>query len=70
MIPKIHTIFKHVSQFCSKHQVGLGFFAEQATESVHHNFNEKWKKYKVPKIDEKYFDSLLRAVRNYNSTHV
>lgn len=68
--PKVHTIFYHVAQFCSKHRKGLGFFGEQATESVHHDFNENWKNYKVSKLSENFWPHLLRAVCYYNSGHL
>lgn len=68
--PKVHIIMHHVGPFCEKHQMGLGFFAEQATESSHHDFNENWKHFKVGEENDKYWDKLLRAVLKYNTTHL
>ena len=39
--PKIHAVFYHVSEFCSKHLKGLGFYSEQAMESVHFDFKSE-----------------------------
>lgn len=39
---KIHAIFHHVKEFCKSRGIGLGFFGEQAFESVHHDYNETW----------------------------
>lgn len=36
--PKVHAVFFHVIDFCSKTQKGLSFFSEQAIESVHSDF--------------------------------
>lgn len=68
--PKIHAIFFHVSDFCSKTGMGLGFYSEQAVESLHHDFCVTWKKYKVLKKHPQYTEKLLRAVCEYNSKHV
>lgn len=68
--PKIHAIFHHVEQSCTKHQRGLGFFAEQSTESVHHDYNNKFKNYKVPQISDNYWPKTLRSVCSYNSSHL
>ena len=68
--PKVHIIFHHVAQFCNIQKKGLGFFAEQSTESVHHDFNERLIDFKVPEISENYWPKNLRAVSKYNSLHL
>ena len=68
--PKVHIIMHHIAQFCNKHQMGLGFFAEQATESSHYDFNETLKDFKVAGINEKYDAKVVRALLKYNSMHL
>ena len=68
--PKVHAVFYHVSQFCKKVQSSLGFYSEQAVESLHHDFAQIWSKYKVSKNNELYASRLLRAVSEYNSSHL
>ena len=33
-----HVVFNHVLQFCKFHKLPLGYFSEQASESVHRDF--------------------------------
>ena len=43
--PKVHTVFVHVPQFLERHmnfQKGLGYWSEQASESVHSDFDSLW----------------------------
>lgn len=68
--PKIHAIFFHVTEFCSKTGKGLGFYSEQVIESLHHDFSDTWKNFKVLKEHPQYKDRLLRAVCQYNSKHL
>lgn len=37
--PKVHAVYHHIKDFCSKNQHGLGFYSEQTIESVHHDFS-------------------------------
>lgn len=67
---KIHTIFYHVKQFCAEHGIGLGFYSEQAFESVHYDFNKTWANFKIKVGDESYGSKLLRAVCQYNCNHL
>lgn len=67
---KVHTIFFHDKEFCNHFGVGLGFFSEQAFESVHHDFNQTWINYKVNSTNDKYGSKLLRCVCIYNSSHL
>lgn len=68
--PKVHAVFHHVEDFCSKNQKGLGFFSEQAMESVHFDFKNVWSKYEVSVNHPEYSQHLLRAICDYNGLHV
>lgn len=68
--PKLHAIFFHIKDFCSRHPSGLGNWSEQSFESVHQDFHHTWMKYKVPDQHEKFPEQLLRAVTEYNSRHL
>ncbi|CAH1098718.1 unnamed protein product [Psylliodes chrysocephalus] len=68
--PKIHAIFFHVSDFCLKTWNGLGFYSEQAIESLHHDFCVTWTNYKVLKEHPQYNAKLLRVVCDYNIKHL
>ena len=49
MLPKIHCMFQHVTQFLEMKglKTGLGAWSEQAMESVHHNLKLQWERTKV-----------------------
>lgn len=68
--PKVHAVFFHIGQFCKLHGIGLGFFSEQAMESVHFDFKSFWEKNKVAENHPDYAKKLLRAVCQYNSLHL
>ena len=68
--PKVHAVFFHIEDFCDRTQKGLGFFSEQAMESVHYDFNQVWLKYKVAREHPDYANRLRRAVCEYNSIHI
>lgn len=68
--PKVHSVFFHVPDFCSKVEKGLGFYSEQAIESVHSDFKTMWAKYKVSSTHPEYPSKLLKAVQEYNAQHV
>ena len=46
---KVHVVETHIVQFLRLKSFvgGLGFFSEQANESVHHDFKLEWEKVKV-----------------------
>ena len=56
--PKIHEVLFHVLDFCDENQIGLGFYTEQAMESVHADFKKVWEKYKVSKEHPDYSERL------------
>ena len=65
--PKVHTVFYHIEEFCSLTKMGLGPWSEQASESVHKEFNKCWGRYKVKNTDHPlYGEKLLEAVRMFN----
>ena len=68
--PKVHVVFHHVAQFCSRYKMGLGFFSEQATESTHFDYNKHFENFKVPEISDQFFSKTWRAVCSYNSSHL
>lgn len=68
--PKIHAIFFHVEDFCLKTGKGLAYYSEQATESAHSDFAKMWDNYKVLDIHPEYPQKLLRAVCDYNTSHI
>ncbi len=75
--PKIHATVVHVPEWIKRHEartgqrVGLGYASEQASESVHRDFLNRWEQgYKVSESNDKYADQLLRCVVRYNSSHI
>jgi hypothetical protein len=69
--PKVHAVFHHVAEFCTKTEMGLGPWSEQTSEAVHHDFEQMWKHFKVKDEETtKYGENLLRAVQMYNSQHL
>ena len=73
--PKVHALVNHVTDFFEVFAntypgCGLGFWSEQASESVHYSFQSHWEKgYKVNFHHPLYKDKLLKAVVSYNSRH-
>ena len=49
--PKVHVVMFHIAEFCLMTVWGLGPWSEQTGPSVHHDFKETWKRYKVDKVD-------------------
>lgn len=68
--PKVHAIFFHVPQFCSKRQESLGFYSEQAMEAVHFEFKIFWNKHKVHDSHPSYPQKLLKTVCEFNAFHI
>ena len=68
--PKIHALFVHVKQFCSKNKLPLGAFSEQASESVHADFKTVWKHFTVDINHSEFGSQLLSAVVKYNGMDI
>ena len=46
--------------------MGLGYWTEQALESIHQDFNQFWQMRKVGEPSPKYIESLKNAVVAYS----
>ena len=68
--PKVHCVFTHVDEFCSKTGQALGIFSEQSSESSHKDFASCWERYKVRASHQSYSNAFLRSVLAYNAFHV
>lgn len=68
--PKVHAVFHHILDFCTKADTGLGPWSEQASESVHSDFKMVWNRFKRTTSDPHYGKWLQRAVCEYNSNHI
>ena len=73
--PKVHAIFLHVPQFLNYNknlQKGLGYWSEQASETVHTDFDSLWigSSYKRAITHKSYNSQLLKCVIAYNSKHL
>ena len=75
---KAHTLFAHVAQFLHyQHEQsgiprGLGYWSEQASETVHHNFELFWEGgYKRQlSLKQDYIDQGLKCISTYASKHI
>ena len=73
--PKVHALVIHVPEFLDSMQEsypdkGLGFWSEQASETVHYDFKQFYEQgYKIPSCHNLYSAKLLRSVIVYNSRH-
>ena len=66
-----HVVFNHVVQFCKYHKLPLGYFSEQASESVHRDFLCLWESSgKVDQKHSKHDRNLLDTVIRYNGRHL
>ena len=69
--PKIHILMYLVEDFVRLTGQSLGQHSEQEVESCHQTFDKCWDKYKVKDTSSEIFmDNLLRAVLDYNSSHI
>ena len=71
--PKVHILVKHVPYFIKKHNCSLGWYSEQALESVHYDFYKNcWEKqrYKRNLGHPDYAKNLMRAVIVYSSRNI
>lgn len=72
--PKVHAVFVHVTQFLNRQQPlnkGLGYWSEQASETVHSDFDSLWvgSSYKRAMSHKDYGSQLHKCVITYNSRH-
>lgn len=67
--PKVHAVFFHVGEFCSRVKRGLAFFSEQSLESVHSDFAAFWENRKVSHNNPDFGNRLLSAICAYNALH-
>ena len=67
---KAHAIFQHVPEMIKQTGRALGVFSAQAFESVHYDFIQTWKNFKVASTHEKYGQKLKEAIVNYDSYHI
>ena len=68
--PKVHAVFEHVGEFCKRKNEGLAKYAEQASESVHHDFKTEWERFKYDMSHSMYPERLRSCVVTYNSKHL
>ena len=71
--PKVHILIKHVPAHINKHNRSLGWYSEQALESMHYDFSRNcWEKlgYKRPIGHPDYAQKLMRAVIVYSSKKI
>lgn len=64
--PKLHALFCHVQDFIELKGKPLGFYSEQASESVHFAFTKHAEDYKLSKSKIN-TEKLLRSVRSFNA---
>ena len=69
--PKLHILFFHVPEFIRRKNMPLGVFSEQASESVHQDFQKFWDtRYKRAMGHPEYSNKLLKSIVEYNSKHI
>ena len=75
--PKVHCLEAHVGQFLDMQKekyngFGLGYWSEQASESVHFDFKHLWvdRGYKRDLQHSDYDSNFLKCVVTYNSRHM
>ena len=69
--PKLHILFFHVPEFIRRKNSPLGVFSEQASESVHQDYQKFWDmRYKRDVSHPDYSNQLLKSIVEYNSKHI
>ncbi len=76
--PKVHAVIQHVGAVLHNQSTtsgepphGLGFWSEQASESVHADFSRMWERcFKMALSQPSYARQLLTCVVQYNSQHI
>jgi hypothetical protein len=71
LIPKVHLILDHLSEFVvlrgGRH---MNLYAEQAHESLHYEFEQTWMKYQVKDVGNPlYKKRLLQGVCDFMGAH-
>ena len=71
---KCHVLFVHVVHFLERNAEkypgkGLGFWGEQAAESIHSKWETFWARRKVPTTHKDYDKILFWALVEFNATH-
>lgn len=69
---KIHVAASHI-QDCLSYlgNCGLGFWSEQAGESIHREFSKFWERYKIELMDDPtYITRFKKAVIEFSSKHL
>ena len=71
---KCHVLFVHVVQFLERNAEkypgkGLGFWGEQAAESIHSKWEAFWARRKVPTTHKDYDKILFWALVEFNAMH-
>ena len=56
--------------FCERMQKSLGFYSEQASESVHADFQKTWEFFKRNNENPSFGSNLYKAVLRYNQKHI
>ena len=64
---KVHVLVAHLPQFLQRYKMGMSAFAEQCTESVHHDFKKTQKRFLVHEDHVDHAQKLKRAMVEYNS---
>lgn len=65
--PKLHACIYHIPEFISMKQKPLGFYSEQASESVHFAYAKHSENYKITQKSGDYDQKFLRSVTTFNA---
>ena len=70
--PKVHILTTHVEQFLQMKNDGrgLGYWSEQAFESVHADFKQDWENVKVDINHPDFLSKMMKCIIRYNSRHI
>ena len=72
MTPKVHLLESHASEFLEMMggEHGLGFYSEQAMESMHKELKKDWQGEKLDENHPKYREKLCKTVVRVNGKHM
>lgn len=68
--PKIHEVVEHVQEFLEENDYGLGYYSEQAFESIHTVWQTFFANYCSNPGNSNYLSALHRAVINFNAENI